>query len=96
MRKCFITDNPLDGDGIVCAPKGDGVKATLFFPKFLNAHFVSVIGNLVQLRVDSGIKICSRRIIVYSFQRFVDAVKLLVSAVVSMGFHIPLQKRFRR
>ena len=23
---------PLDGYGIVCAPKGDGVKATLLFP----------------------------------------------------------------
>ena len=54
----------MDGYGIVCAPKGDGVIATLFFPKFLNAYFVSIIGNLVQLRVDSGIKICSRRIIV--------------------------------
>ena len=52
MRKDFIADNPLDGYGIVCAPKGDGVKAALLFPKFLNADFVSVIGNLVELRVD--------------------------------------------
>ena len=74
MRKDFIADNPLDGYGIVGAPKGDGVKATLLFPKFLNAYFVSVVGNLVELRVDSGIKIGSRRIVVYSFQRFVDAV----------------------
>ena len=56
-------------------------------------HFVFVIGNLIELRVNTGIKICSWRIIAHSLQRFINAVQLFVCTVMPMRFHIPLQER---
>ena len=68
MRKGLISNHPLDRYCIVCTPKGNGVKTTLLFPEFLNTDFVSVIGHLVKLGVNTGIEIRSRRIVTYSLK----------------------------
>ena len=92
----LVTDNPLNGNGIVVAPRPDRIKPALDFPQLLNTRLIAVICNPVQLHLHPDLKISGRGIIFYSFQRIVNTAKLILRTILPVSLHISFQDRLRR